>query len=396
MKVLHINEHLATKGGVETYMQTLLPILRERGLDARWVHDHPAENDVVPTIQLRGFARPGFGNQSEVRERTRRLLADERPDLVHIHNFQNVGVVQACLDAVPTLMTTHDYRASCPASSFFYKRTQEICQKDRVGPGCVTTTLTKRCLTLRPQFGSYYYYRSNWMLRNAHRFAAVIAPSRGAQERLLRAGFPAGTNSVLPYFCPIAPAPAPRAIPEKARITFIGRIAPNKGQEYFVEALGMLPDSYSGVMVGSFSNGAEASIRQLADRARCNDRLELRRWADRASLLRIVDESTLLVFPSLWPETLGIVGLEALARGVPVVASDVGGVREWLEHGANGMLVRPKSARMIHDAVMEMTADRAKLARFGERAIQTIRERFLPEHHVEKLLGLYADVAGRS
>ncbi|HEX7069342.1 MAG TPA: glycosyltransferase family 4 protein [Rhodothermales bacterium] len=395
MKVLHLNEHLANKGGVETYMQGLLPMLRDRGIDVAWVHDHPAETSVVRSIQVKGIGKPGFRYQGEVRARIRELLEREKPDLVHLHNFQNVGVAQACLDLVPTVMTTHDYRSVCPANSFFYKRTQEICQKDRVGLGCFSTTVRKRCLTMRPQYASYYYYRSNWMLLQAHRFASVVAPSTGAQDRLLRAGYPTERTTVIPYFCPLKPAPEPRPLPERTTITFIGRIAPNKGQEFFVEALGKLPASVTGVMVGSFSNGAEETIRGLAVANGCADRLQLRKWADRATLLKIVDETTLLIFPSLWPETLGIVGLEAMSRGVPVVASDVGGVREWLDDRKNGVLVPAKSADKIRDAVLDLTSDRNVLMAYGQRAIQTINDRFLPETHVDRLLGVYEDVAGR-
>ena len=73
-------------------------------------------------------------------------------------------------------------------------------------------------------------------------------------------------------------------------------------------------------------------------------------------------QSNVLVFPSVWAETLGIVGLEALAHGVPVVASDVGGVREWLDDEKTGFLVPPKSPQAIASAIQQEADASAKTA----------------------------------
>src|SRR5690606_6979050 len=89
----------------------------------------------------------------------------------------------------------------------------------------------------------------------------------------------------------------------------------------------------------------------------CADRIELREWVDRASVRAIYSGATVLAFPSLWPETLGIVGLEALACGVPVVASDIGGVREWLRPGETGIPVPPGDAGALAAGLHDLLFD---------------------------------------
>jgi glycosyltransferase involved in cell wall biosynthesis len=185
-------------------------------------------------------------------------------------------------------------------------------------------------------------------------------------------------------------------VPETPTITFIGRIASNKGHEYFVEALGQLPEAVQGIMVGSFTNESEQAIQALAQRHGCQDRLSLRRWATREEILQILDTTTVFIFPSLWPETLGIVGIEALSRGVPVVASDLGGVREWLRDGENGRLVPPKSAARISEAVLELIDSPHKLIESGKRGIETIHEAFMPAQHTDRLVKIYEDAASHS
>jgi glycosyltransferase involved in cell wall biosynthesis len=278
---------------------------------------------------------------------------------------------------------------------FFYKRTREVCTRQR-GPGCFTTTLTKHCLTPRPQYGLYFYYRTGWITKHASRFERVIAPSADAKDRLARAGFEPEQVVVMPYFCPVIPAEQPRPIPQTKTITFIGRMAPNKGGEYFIEALGKLPDSVQGIMVGNITDGSESDVRELARQHGCQNRLTLRRWASQDEIVHILNRTSVFVFPSLWPETLGIVGLEALARGVPVVASDIGGVREWLEDSVNGLLVEPGSAGQIHDAVIALVEDERKLFAYGEKGIETVNSKILPAFHTEQLVRLYEQIVSNN
>ncbi|ARA94422.1 hypothetical protein AWN76_015515 [Rhodothermaceae bacterium RA] len=389
MTILHINEHLARKGGVETYLFALMPMLEARGHSCRVLYGDgdPAlwpASVRVPAIRQARAARQA---QAEVAD----VLRRERPDLIHVHNVQNEGVLAACLDHGPTVLTTHDYRWVCPANTFFYKRTRETCFRT-CGPGCFTTTLRKHCLTPRPHYALAFYRRAKWAIRHGGRLARVIAPSHGAKERYVQAGFPPERITVLPYFCPVPPSEAPRPVPARPTITFLGRIAPNKGQEYFVEALGLLPPEVRGVMVGNLGEGGEEAMRNLAARHGCADRLELRGWASREEVERLLDETSVFVFPSLWPETLGIVGLEALARGVPVVASALGGTAEWCLDGETGYRVPPKDAGAIADAVRTLLHDDGCLHRFGERGIELIRRRFLPTQHIEALARVYEGV----
>ena len=393
MNVVHVNEHLARKGGVETYLLSLLPLMEARGADSHVVFGEGDEALWRPATKAPEIGEASFAKDREAERRVSGVLNEQKPDVVHVHNVQNLGALRACLSYGRTVMTAHDYRSICPANTFFFKRTQEVCGKDHGELGCFATTITKHCVTPRPQYGAYFYRRVRTTLRNADKFAKIIAPSQGARERLVRAGFDSADVDVLPYFCPIDPAPKPRPLPARTTITFMGRLAPNKGHEYFVEALGLLPNKVQGVMVGNFRNGVEEEMRSLARRFGCEDRLELRQWASRDEVLLVLDQTTVFIFPSLWQETLGIVGLEALARGVPVVASDIGGVREWLRDGRNGRLVTPKSAAEIRDAVLDLTSSRERLEECGQEGINTINDGFLPQQHVEKVMRLYEQVS---
>jgi glycosyltransferase involved in cell wall biosynthesis len=316
------------------------------------------------------------------------ILREEAPDLVHVHNVQNVGALQASLDYGPTVMTTHDYRWVCPANNFFHERPQAICERT-CGLGCFATTITKRCVTPRPQYAAYFYRRAKWGIDHAEDFARVIAPSEGAQKKYEASGFEDASTSVLPYFCELEPADSPRPIPDPPTITYLGRVASNKGHEYFIEALGQLPGTVRGKMVGSISDEVADTLRALAGEHGCAEQLELHGWASRSEVVDLFDQTSVFVFPSLWPETLGIVGIEALSRGVPVVASDVGGVPEWCLEGETGYRVPPKDGTAIAKRVGDLLAEERRLRAFGKRGIALIRNKFRPEQHVDRLLRIY-------
>jgi glycosyltransferase involved in cell wall biosynthesis len=396
MKVVHLNEYLTPKGGVEAYLLELLPRLRGEGVASHLIYGHGEARNWPESTVLPEIGEIGFSGERALRQQLSDILRREKPDLVHIHNIQSLAVLETCLDEYPTVVTNHDYRWVCPANNFFYKRTKEVCSRAGAGLGCFSTTLVKHCLTPRPNLALYLYNRSRVATRQSPRLQRIIAPSEGAKARLVGAGIEALKISVIPYFCPVPVAEAPRPIPAQPLITFIGRLANTKGHEYFIKALGLLPRHFQGMVIGSFSPPEEARLRAIAKAHCCSDRLKFFPWASRDEVVRRLDETTVFIFPSLWEETLGIVGIEALARGVPVVASDLGGVGEWLRHGQNGYLVPPKSPEAIRDAVLRLVQSPKTLLSAGWEGIATVREKFLPSQHLEKLLSLYAAVVEKA
>ncbi|MGA2164548.1 MAG: glycosyltransferase, partial [Solirubrobacteraceae bacterium] len=93
--------------------------------------------------------------------------------------------------------------------------------------------------------------------------------------------------------------------------------------------------------------------------------------------------------PSLWPEPFGLVGIEALAAGRPVVASLTGGIPDWLQDGVTGIGVRPGDVRGLALALDELLADPERQRAIGAAGGEMVAIRFSPERHVETLIEGY-------
>ena len=148
-------------------------------------------------------------------------------------------------------------------------------------------------------------------------------------------------------------------------------------------------------MVGDFSPDSSELVLRLAVQARCADRVELRPWASRDDIRETYAAATVAIVPSVWSEPLGIVGLESLACGVPVVASDLGGVREWLLDGETGKLVPAKDSVAIARAVTEILELPDQGHALGENGRELVRSEFSRQRHLEELVSCYESARGR-
>ncbi len=139
------------------------------------------------------------------------------------------------------------------------------------------------------------------------------------------------------------------------RIVSVGRFVPRKGLDVVVRALPAIPDAELVLVGGPDRSEVEADpearrLRELAERLDVSDRLIFQgavARADMPALLRSAD----VVACTPWYEPFGIVPLEAMACGVPVVAAAVGGMLDTVVHDVTGRLVTPKRPGEVADAI---------------------------------------------
>jgi D-inositol-3-phosphate glycosyltransferase len=214
---------------------------------------------------------------------------------------------------------------------------------------------------------------------------ALVATCRDEVHELLAMGADPERLHVVPCgvdperFAPVGPHRVPWT-PGSTRLLSLGRLVERKGVETAVEALALLPDAELVVAGGPDRADLDVDddvrrIRAVATAAGVQARVTVLGRVDpatAASLLRAAD--ALVATP--WYEPFGIVPLEALACGTPVVASAVGGMLDTVEPGVTGLHVPPRDPTALASAVARLVADPGAARLMGREGVRRVRERY--------------------
>ena len=156
------------------------------------------------------------------------------------------------------------------------------------------------------------------------------------------------------------------------RLLYVGRIDERKGADVAVAALADLPAEATLTVVGDGDAEHLAALRAQA--AALPGRVELRPGVERGELPAIYDDHDAVLFPARWDEPWGLVPLEAMARGRPVVATGTGGSAEYLRDADNCLLVARGDAPALARAVARVAGDPTLRARLRDRGPATARD----------------------
>lgn len=176
------------------------------------------------------------------------------------------------------------------------------------------------------------------------------------------------------------------------------RICAQKGIDVLAEAAAMLQTEvpefrirvYGAVQHGW--EGYDAKIRQRLDDLGLQERFELAGVVDRPA--HQWSEASVYVQPSR-REGLPLAVVEAMATGLPVVASAVGGMTEVVEHGVTGLLVPPENPEALASALSQLLRDPARCKRMGEEGRDRVTRLYSMDSMVDQLLGLYGGLTNR-
>jgi glycosyltransferase involved in cell wall biosynthesis len=212
-------------------------------------------------------------------------------------------------------------------------------------------------------------------------------------ERLARAveqviGRPPGSVDAIHNGVPdVRLAPLPRLRPEPT-LGFVGRLADEKGPDLLLEAAARLPGC-AVVLVGDGPD--RARLERLATKLGLEDRTVFTGWSD--DVRRLLPTFDIVVQPSR-REGFGLTLVEAMLAERPVVAADVGGVREVVVDGDTGLLVPPEDAAAVAAAAARLLADPEERRTMGAKGRARALERFTADAMARRFAAVYARVLG--
>ena len=160
-----------------------------------------------------------------------------------------------------------------------------------------------------------------------------------------------------------------RAENQKAtELLFVGRVNPIKGLEYLIDAVALLDDQDIRLNIVGDNSYLPDYTRRLRDKStrlglenRINFAGEI---TDPIKLIEAYAAADILILPSLW-DTSPITVIEAMCLGLPVIATRVGGIPDWVEDCVSGLLVEPKNPHALAEAIIQLVRDPALRQRLG-------------------------------
>jgi glycosyltransferase involved in cell wall biosynthesis len=367
VKVLVVHNRYRLAGGEERAVELQLAALKRAGVDhATVMHDSAdAGRPRAAKAMLRGGEHP-----DEVAAAVRLL----RADVVHVHNMHPLfgprALVAAREAGARVILHLHNFRLFCSIATCF-----------RDGAPCFRCrgrfTLPGLVLNCRDSLPESAVYATALALHQPTVLAAVdrfVTPSRYGRGQLARLGLPDERVSVIPNY---VPATAERSSAgEGTYAVAFGRLSVEKGFAVAAEAAEL-----SGVPLKIAGDGP------LTGELRGRPNVELLGRLAGDELQRLLEGAAMAVVPSLGGDVMPFAALEAMAAGLPVVASRSGSLPEILgeEH-----CVARDDPHAFAAAMRALWDDPDRRRREGDALIESARTHFGERRYVDDLLALYA------
>jgi glycosyltransferase involved in cell wall biosynthesis len=391
MRILHLG-HFSRLGGVESLMRTALPVIEQRGhVNIVAYGGHPLEDPAGARRRhhrLAGVDQLGNAGSASVRD-LRALIADEQPTVACIHSSIDFRLAGELLNTLPTVFFAHGYGGVCPSGGRWFRYSDTACNLAGVPDArCLVNAFTKGCNTRRPRRLATLYRNTQKMNSWVRSATAVMCASGYVADRYVESGIPRERIAIVPLPSTISTTTLRELAPDDRIVLFAGRLVPQKGVAYLLKAFRLVGGKARLLVCGT---GPDLpNLRKLAETLGISESVTFLGECD--SMSDLYRSASVVVVPSVWPEPFGLVGPEAMAHGVPVVACRVGGIPEWLSQGNGGFLVEAKDVAQMAERIQALLDDPTLARNVGQIGFEIARKNFSLELFADRFL----EVLGRS
>ena len=358
MRVLLINDHLQTLGGAEIYLQQINQALQSKGITTSTLSFNKKKRDITDVRSFRERwtqLKRSCLHQTDVINRLKQKIDNFQPDIVHLNKnklYTNSVFHVLRKQDIPIVHTLHD-----GTDPIFHHSLKAKIQKH----------------ILRPYPSNIHY----------------IVPSEHYFKRLKRKRI----NKVhhIPHFIEIDKWPLRRSKDIQAKqLLFVGRLDRTKGIYHLLDAMKIVVAKDPEVQLICIGTGKEAkAFKQRIFKLRLQNNVQLLGFHTQETILEFFHHSTIFLYPSNYEEMFGITGLEAQAAGIPVIASDIGGIKEWCIDLQTGLLVPPGKAQHLAEKILNLLAYNPLQKLLSKKARQHVQDFYNIDYAVNKLIQLY-------
>lgn len=413
MKILFVNKFFYLKGGAERYFFELAKALKKQGHKIIFFSTKNKKNfkskyskyfinyiDFSNISLLQKIKKiPKLVYNLEAKKKIRKLIIKEKPDIAHLNNIYyhlSPSIIDELkAQKIPIVMTLHDYKLFCHNYYFFDFKKNKVCKNCLKGQHLKCLCYKNGFFTnLAGKIETYFH-----KLKKTYRKVDVfIAPSKfikkvyekerfDQQKKIIYLPNPALINNLW-----TSQVHRLKVKGENNYVLYFGRISKEKGLETLIDtALKLKKINFKIVGDGPYKKNLISEIKNLKIK-----NIELFNHKNSQTLKKLIINSRLVVFPSLWLENCPYSLLETMSYGKPIIASNIGAVKELIKDGFNGLLFKPVSARDLKNKIIKLYKNKKLASWLGKNAKNFVKSNFSDDYYLKKIIFIYKSLISKN
>ncbi|MEO6183897.1 MAG: glycosyltransferase family 4 protein [Verrucomicrobiota bacterium] len=394
MKVLFVHERFGALAGAEANAYLTAAEFTRRGHTVGILHGPTtgkAEAAWKEAFSMR-FALSGGNYVTQVKS----AVDTFQPEILYVHKMAGLEVIEALIQSgVPVVRMVHDHDIYCMRSYKYHYFSRKICTR-AAGLYCVFPC---GAFLARNHEGGFPLKLVNYVAKKKEihlnkQFQRMIVVTHYMKDELLRNGFSEDKIEIHPPV-PIMGDPLLRSnFSDRNLIVYAGQIIRGKGVDILLHTLSRLTIPFECIIFGDGSH--RPYCEKLCRRLKLDDRVQFMGFVPQEELKNVYRECSVMAISSVWPEPFATIGMEAMSYGIPVVAFDAGGIKDWLLDGQNGFLVPWMDCGQFAARLEQLLKDKSLARQMGQRGLKLVEEKFSFSQYILNLEKTFQKVVDES
>jgi len=382
MRILLIHNKYKQSGGEDAIFWAESELLLNNGHE---VEHLLYDNTTIKTLfdkfmsGIRAIYNPGSARALKIK------IQVFNPDVIHVHNFLPLVSPSVLFIAkkykIPVVITLHNYRLICPSAILFYnghiyeKSIHSIFPIDAIWKG-VYRNSTVQTATVALMTAIHH-----WLGTWKNKVDCYITLTRFAREK-----FENSALSISPKKLVIKPNFIKDCGNGKTKredfFLFIGRLTEEKGIRTLLKAASLYNFKFTIIGDGPLSSEVE-------NFARLNPTMTYLGFQTKDTVMSYLKKCKALIFPSIWYEGFPVTILEAFCTGTPVIASNMGGMKEIIQNRVNGLHFEPGDEKDLVSKILEIEDDDDLAKKLSMNSRLTYLNYYTPSKNYDQLVEVY-------
>lgn len=406
MRIILVNKTFDLYGGAEIMNYRIADMLKRHGHEVfffcsdkkpyydenyEYINYFPKYETQIPKNSIKSIKK--YYN-FEAKNKLREFVKLIKPDIIHIHGFINLtpSILDAC-KGIPTVLMLHSiYENICP-QGILLRANGNCFQNVECRNGRFYNCIKNRCLGNRFQtyirrillaFVQYLYF--------THNIDYYIAASDAIKNKFLEADKRLSKNRIEAIYNFLPKNLTENVIPNYSNsgyFLFVGRLEEEKGLDCLIKAMASLPRDIE-LHVAGKGEAKNELMPYIKDNNLEN--VKFVGFKSGEELNEEYNNCIALIVPSTGYEAFGLINAEAFINGKPVIASNVGGIPEVVEHNKTGLLFEPGNIEQLKECILKYKNNPELVIEHGKNAYKKAIENYTEDIYYEKLMHVYNEV----